>query len=59
MHSWLPLAFPALLYAWSLAQVIQLSRKTALGSPVQTQLNDGKRTVHWSHNARPLIKVQP
>jgi xylan 1,4-beta-xylosidase len=41
------------------AQVVQLNNETALGTPAQTQLHDGKLTLELSPNALLLIKVQP
>jgi hypothetical protein len=41
------------------AQVRQLNQETALGTPAQTQLHDGKLTLELSPNALLLIKVQP
>jgi xylan 1,4-beta-xylosidase len=40
-------------------QVAQLNKETALGTPAQAQLHDGKLTLELSPNALLLIKVQP
>ncbi len=41
------------------AQVVQLNKETALGTPDQTRLHDGRLTLELSPNALLLIKVQP
>ena len=41
------------------AQVAQLNTETALGTPAQTQLHDGRLTLELSPNALLLIKVLP
>jgi xylan 1,4-beta-xylosidase len=41
------------------AQVVQLNSETALGTPAQTQLHDGRLTLELSPNALLLIKVLP
>jgi xylan 1,4-beta-xylosidase len=41
------------------SQVTQLNQQTALGTPAQTQLHDGKLTLELSPNALLLLKVQP
>jgi xylan 1,4-beta-xylosidase len=41
------------------AQVAQLNQQTALGTPAQARLHDGKLALELSPNALLLIKVQP
>jgi len=41
------------------AQVVQLNDQTALGTPAESKLHDGKLTLELSPNALLLIKVQP
>jgi xylan 1,4-beta-xylosidase len=41
------------------AQVNRLNRETALRAPEQTQLHNGRLTLHLSPNSLFLIKVQP
>ena len=41
------------------AQVIQLNNQTALGTPAENKLHDGKLTLELSPNALLLIKIQP
>jgi xylan 1,4-beta-xylosidase len=41
------------------AQVVKLNTETALGTPAESKLHDGKLTLELSPNALLLIKIQP